>query len=195
MGLKKEVFYVYKTGIEDSTKRIAEVNKQIEDFEQRLKDYDYYSKMFDFPDEVQGCQKNLDLIKGEVSSVTILWNHIKKCDAQFTEYRRIRWASVDPSEMEDEIKKFRKFLIDMKGIDKRSNAFVGISDDLRKWATFIPLLTELKDPSMNTNDGRHWKEVKLVVKQEFSIGDDMELETIWNLKLFDYKDRIEEITE
>lgn len=47
--------------------------------------------------------------------------------------------------MEDEIKKLRKFLIDMKGIDKRSNVFTGISDDLRKWATFIPLLSELKD--------------------------------------------------
>jgi dynein heavy chain len=97
--------------------------------------------------------------------------------------------------MEDEIKKFRKFLIDMKGIDKRSNVFTGISDDLRKWATFIPLLSELKDPSMNTSDSRHWKEVKAVVKQDFNIGDEMELEVIWNLKLFDYKDRIEEITE
>jgi dynein heavy chain len=66
--------------------------------------------------------------------------------------------------MEDEIKKFRKYLTDMKGIDKRSNAFVGISDDLKKWATFIPLLSELKDPAMNTADGRHWKEVKSVVK-------------------------------
>jgi dynein heavy chain len=66
--------------------------------------------------------------------------------------------------MDDEIKKFRKFLTDMKGIDKRSNAFVGISDDLRKWATFIPLLIELKDPAMSTADGRHWKEVKAVVK-------------------------------
>jgi len=66
--------------------------------------------------------------------------------------------------MEDEIKKFRKYLIDMKGIDKRSNAFVGISDDLRKWTLFIPLLIELKDPAMNTVDGRHWKEIKSVVK-------------------------------
>lgn len=66
--------------------------------------------------------------------------------------------------MEDEIKKFRKFLLEMKGIDKRSNAFVGISDDLRKWATFIPLLLELKDHAMNTPDGRHWKEIKTVVK-------------------------------
>lgn len=62
--------------------------------------------------------------------------------------------------MDDEIKKFRKFLTDMKGIDKRSNVFMGIADDLKKWATFIPLLLELKDPAMNTPDGRHWKDVK-----------------------------------
>lgn len=65
--------------------------------------------------------------------------------------------------MEDEVKKLRKYLIDMKGIDKRSNVFIGINDDIRKWSTFIPLLTELKDPAMNTNDGRHWKEVKVIV--------------------------------
>lgn len=27
MGLKKENFYIYKTGLEDSSKRISEVNK------------------------------------------------------------------------------------------------------------------------------------------------------------------------
>lgn len=48
---------------------------------------------------------------------------------------------------------------------------------------------------MNTADGRHWKEVKTVVNQDFAIGDEMELEIIWNLKLFDYKEKIEDITE
>ena len=56
--------------------------------------------------------------------------------------------TVDPGEMEEEIKKLRKFLLDMRNIDKRSNVFVGINEDLRKWSTFLPLLTELKDPSM-----------------------------------------------
>lgn len=97
--------------------------------------------------------------------------------------------------MEDEVKKLRKFLIDMKGIDKRSNVFTGINEDLRKWGTFIPLLTELKDPAMNTSDSRHWKEVKVVVNQDFAIGDDMELDVIWNLKLFDYREKIEDISE
>jgi dynein heavy chain len=54
--------------------------------------------------------------------------------------------------MEEEIKGLRKFLTDMRNIDKRSNVFVGINEDLRKWSTFLPLLTELKDPSMTTPD-------------------------------------------
>jgi len=40
---------------------------------------------------------------------------------------------------------------------------LGISEDIKKWATFMPLLNELKDPSMIVEDGRHWaKVIKLV---------------------------------
>lgn len=59
--------------------------------------------------------------------------------------------------MEDEIKKLSKGLTDLRGIDKHSNAFVGINDELKKWGTFLPLLGELKGPAMNYEDHRHWK--------------------------------------
>ena len=39
--------------------------------------------MFNFPDEVVGCQKNLDSIKQEVAAVQLLWEHIKKCESRF----------------------------------------------------------------------------------------------------------------
>lgn len=67
-------------------------------------------------------------------------------------------------DMEDDIKKLRKGLIDLRGIDKRSNAFLGIADELKRWGTFLPLLGELKDPSMDAEDGRHWKKLKDMVK-------------------------------
>ena len=69
-------------------------------------------------------------------------------------------------DMEDEIKKLRKGLMDQKAIDRRSNAYVGINDDLKRWATFLPLLGELKDPAMDAEDGRHWKKLKDLVKGE-----------------------------
>lgn len=107
----------------------------------------------------------------------------------------MKWGSINSMDMEDDIKKLRKGLTDLRGIDKRSNAFIGITEELKKWATFLPLLGELKDPSMNSDDGRHWKKLKVIVKKEFEVIPDLLLEVIWDLKLFDYKDGIEEITD
>lgn len=60
---------MYKTGIEDSNKRIIEVKLKIEEFKDKLIDYDKFAKMFEFPDETQGCQRTLDTIRSEVSAV------------------------------------------------------------------------------------------------------------------------------
>jgi dynein heavy chain, axonemal len=87
-------------------------------------------------------------------------------------------------EMDDEIKKLRKGLIDLRGIDKRSNAFLGIAEDLKRWSTFLPLLGELKDPCMDSDDGRHWRKIKDIVKQDFEVDSNLELRTVWDLKLF-----------
>ena len=72
---------------------------------------------------------------------------------------------------------------------------MGINEDLKRWNTFLPLLGELKDPSMEAEDGRHWKKLKDLVKTEFEVDDSLELKTVWDLKLFDYKEGIEDITD
>jgi dynein heavy chain len=40
----------------------------------------------------------------------------------------MKWGNINPMEMEDEIKKLRKALVDLRGIDKRSNAYLGITE-------------------------------------------------------------------
>ena len=65
--------------------------------------------------------------------------------------------------MEDEIKKLKKGLLDQKSVDRRISAFLGINEEFKKWSTFLPLLGELKDPSMDVDDGRHWRKLKEIV--------------------------------
>jgi len=98
-------------------------------------------------------------------------------------------------DMEDEVKKLRKGLTDLRGFDKRSNVYMGIAEDIKKWLTFLPLLSELKDPSMDVEDGRHWAKIKKLVKHEFTVDETLLLKTVWDLKLFDFKDGIEEVTD
>ena len=76
----------------------------------------------------------------------------------------MKWGNVNTNDMEDEIKKLKKSLLDQKAIDRSANAFVGINEDTKRWGTFLPLLGELKDPSMEVEDGRHWKKLKDIVK-------------------------------
>lgn len=97
--------------------------------------------------------------------------------------------------MEDEVKKLKRQLNDQKGASGKSFAFAGIQDDLKRWGTFLPLLGELKDQSMDTTDQRHWIKLKKLVGKEFQVSKELELGVIWDLKLFDFKDGIEEIAD
>ena len=194
-GLKKESFFQYKTGIQESFKRIGEVKQKVDEFEEQSKQYEDFAQMFEFPDAVIGSKKLMEQIRIDVNSVEKLWQRIEISEKVMDEFKKMKWGDINSMDMEDDIKKLRKALTDLRGIDKRSNAFVGINDELKKWATFLPLLGELKDPSMTTEDRRHWKKLKDLVKKEFEVTPTLELEVIWDLKLFDFKDGIEDITD
>ena len=124
-----------------------------------------------------------------------LWDHIKRCNEVFDSYLLLQYIKISPGEIEDEVKSLRKALLDIKGVDRKSNTFLGINEDIKKWATFMPLLNELKDPSMIVEDGRHWNKVKSLVKTQFEIDGSLTIQTIWDLKLFNFKDEIEDITD
>jgi dynein heavy chain len=91
----------------------------------------------------------------------------------FHSYLTLQYIKINPVDMEEEVKTLRKQLMDIKGVDRKSNTFMGINEDIKKWATFMPLLNELKDPSMLVEDGRHWAKVKNLVKKEFSVDENL----------------------
>jgi dynein heavy chain len=66
--------------------------------------------------------------------------------------------------MDEEVKKLRKGLTDIKGVDRKSNVYQGLNDEIKKWGVFIPLIAELKDGSMIVDDDRHWRKVRDLVK-------------------------------
>lgn len=76
---------------------------------------------------------------------------------------------MDVSELEDDLKTLKKKLQDLKGVDRKCRAYLGITKNIRDWQTFLPLLGELKEPSMNVPDNRHWKAVQKLVKTEFEV--------------------------
>lgn len=193
--MKRETFYTYSTGVEDANERINEVNEKIATFVEELNDFNYFTRMFSYPELLAPTEKSLEQIKGELSSVKALWVHIEKCQTQFNLYWKNRFLEVNSLDIEDEVKKLRKELIELRGIDRKCNAYLQIQKEIKDWAIFLPLLAELKDPAMESADGRHWQKVKDLVKKEFKIDETLELQTIWDLKLYEFKEGIEEVTD
>lgn len=68
-------------------------------------------------------------------------------------------------------------------------------DDIKKWAAFLPLCGEMRDPAMETTDGRHWQSIKNIVKKDFIIDEQLKIKEVWEMELFKFKDDVEDITD
>jgi dynein heavy chain len=135
------------------------------------------------------------MIKVDVNGIIKLWTHTKKCNQILEGYKQLEWAKVETAEMDEEInKRLRKELNDLRNIDKKSTAYTGIQKYLKNCADFVPTVGELKDPSIQTADMRHWKRVQEITKSNFEINDQTTLAVVWDLNLFNFKDDIEETT-
>lgn len=77
------------------------------------------------------------------------------------------WTTLQPFEMEDEVKKLLKTLKDMK-VDKRANAYTGILEEIKKWRIFLPLIAELADKAMRD---RHWDAIRSKVGKNFIVDE------------------------
>jgi len=84
--------------------------------------------------------------------------------------------------MEDEIKKLQKSLKEMK-VDKRCNAYMGLFEEIKRWLQFLPLIAELRDPSMRE---RHWDSIREKVKVNFVVDSKLTLRDVYNLNLNKY---------
>ena len=52
------------------------------------------------------------MINNDVVAINKLWSHIDICQKTFEDYLKMKWGSINTMDMEDEIKKLRKGLID-----------------------------------------------------------------------------------
>jgi hypothetical protein len=74
--LKKRDFYFYRTGTEESKKKLGLVGEEIAVFDQKIIDYGYNANKFGNPDLITTSVKQVEAIKMEISSMVTLWDHI-----------------------------------------------------------------------------------------------------------------------
>lgn len=84
--MKKEEFYKYQNGAEDSQNRIKQVLENVKEMEDKLKDFEYFGKMFNFSEDIESPEQNLAKIKKDLDIVDQLWTKIIHCQKIFNGY-------------------------------------------------------------------------------------------------------------
>jgi len=56
-----------------------------------------------------------------------------------------------------------KELTKIKGVDRKSNVYKGISKDIKNWIQFLPIIEDLKKDAMIVPGDRHWKSFKEII--------------------------------
>ena len=123
--------------------------------------------------------------------MVVLWDFIEKMQENFESYMSSQWVLSNPLDMEDEVKNKFKSLKEMR-CDKKSNTYIGIQEEIKKWLVFLPLISDLRDPSMRD---RHWDALKVKVQKDFTVDEELLLRDVYNLNLNKYQEDVEEITD
>lgn len=154
--MRKREFFQYTCGTEQAKMKLDGVFGELHEFEMRIEDYGENSTKFGKPELINKAVKDVDNIKVLITNMKALWDHIAKCQQTFDGFQQTKWTDTNPGEMDEVTKKLSKQLREMK-VDKKSKAYMGIMEEIKKWIVFLPLIEDLRTEAMRD---RHWESLK-----------------------------------
>ncbi len=191
--IKKKEFYFYSSGVETALKKLESAMEDYKGFQAIYQDKEEDAAMFGVPTMMDASKKQLKDLKAEIESMTLLWNHIKKCLSEFERFSASSLLKGEIADMIEDVKKLKSGL-DVIKVDRKGNdAHGGISKLIYKWTKFLGLADLLKDPSMKE---RHWQKLSKEVGKEIKGDDKLTLRDIFVLDLDNPKmsDKVDDIT-
>ena len=189
-NLKKRDFYKYETGREMAMKKLDEVYAEIEDIENTIQDLGFNATKFKEPQLMDGCKKHVETVTAECAGMKVLWDQISTLQKTFDVWLSTQFSETKPYDMEDDAKKIQKGIREMK-VDKKSNTYMGVLDEIKKWLVFLPMIQELRDEAMRD---RHWDMIRAKVGN-FADPNTLKLSDVFDLNLNKYQDDVLDVTE
>ncbi|CAK0896951.1 unnamed protein product, partial [Prorocentrum cordatum] len=190
-GLRREAYYVYRSGVELAQSKLRSVEDELDRKRAELEDLLHIATNFEYPEELVRSQAVLQQMRDEVAIVKALWEYeigrIKMTEGFLVK----RWHEVRADEMEDDIKASQKKLRETK-IDKKLDVFLGMQSVVKDWTVFCPLVADLTHPSMRP---RHWAALMAICGRTVQVHSGMLLRDVWNLELHKLSAEVQDLGE
>jgi hypothetical protein len=146
---------------------------------------------FGQPNLIEGCKGHVETITKELDGMKVLWEYIDKLQQCYAGWLQQNWTQCKPDDMDFECKNQNKALREMK-VDKKSNTYMGIQDDIKKWLQFLMVISDVHSAGLRE---RHWDMVRKKVGVEFGAPETLTIQDVWGLNVTKYTDDISEICD
>lgn len=130
--------------------------------------------------------------RADIRFLKTTWDIVGMVVLQLEDWKGLAFLSLDTSGLEDESKKFYK---EIRNLDKKIKAwdvYRGLENLLKNFLTSLPLVTDLRSPSMRD---RHWTALMKTTGVKFVLSEDFKLADLLALELHKFVDDVQSIVE
>lgn len=150
----------------------AENNKrafdQISHFQQECKALRKTEEEMQFGLEIFGMESTklleLDQVEKENASLLTIWNIKQEWDHNWNKWKVIHFTDLEMEEMDNTSQEIQFKLKELTKEEKKWNVTEVLTDRIYNFLNTLPLITWLREESMRP---RHWKELRIEVKEDF----------------------------
>eukprot|EP01048_Picozoa_sp_COSAG05_P013037 COSAG05_NODE_1351_length_5113_cov_3.061827_1_plen_1457_part_00 len=120
------------------------------------------------------------------------WDAVSMVTLTFEAYRAIKWDDIVVETLVAECKSLMKTVKALDKYVKNWDCYHGLEDSVKNMITALPLVEELKNPSMRD---RHWKQLMRATNRSFTMDKNFSLGDLLNLQLFDFVEQVADIVD
>eukprot|EP00899_Mesostigma_viride_P003607 jgi/Mesvir1/13247/Mv18980-RA.1 len=190
--LISKVMYNFEAGYKKAYADIKASHEEVRALETEAADLKGLSDVFEFPDLMAPVVANVAGVRQDLVVLKDLWDVATLCEMQFHEWQQTPWEAINTDVVEEGAKAFVK---EVRNLDKSlrdMDVFKGLDKSVKNFITSIPLVADLRHPSMRQ---RHWEQLMDTTKVRFEIGADFKLEDLLKLQLHLFEDEVGEIVD
>ena len=186
---KQAAIFKYDEKFMEQYKALQSQGDKITAMEARAK---YLVEMQSLFDLIPSDYREIRYSRREATFLKSVWDCVELIETTFEDYKVIKWNDIEVEALMAECKALSKTV---KGCDKAVKnwpVYKGVEDSVKNMMTALPLVDELKHPSMRE---RHWKQLMRATGKSFTMNDNFSMGDLLALKLFDFEEEVAEIVD
>ncbi|KAM9308794.1 LOW QUALITY PROTEIN: dynein axonemal heavy chain 11 [Gastrophryne carolinensis] len=168
---------------------LDKVNQDLQELEQEVKQLQESADLFEVavPEykQMKKCREEIKLLKE-------LWDLINNVQSSIADWVKTQWRQINVEQMDAELRRFSKETLSLDKQVRSWDAYTGLDLTVKNLITSLRAVTDLQNPAIRD---RHWHQLMVATKVQFTMTDQTTLSDLLALQLHKVEDDVRNIVD